>query len=128
MKLRTLIALDLTLLAVSACIVEPVGGRGYYGGGPRARSLARLNFEAVPAVPPGAAGNWAAVVAALRTLSRRRRAGFRTQKTRAGKGAGCCRGIVSELEANAAGDAAQRRVAARLAEELAIEIGAGTQA
>lgn len=28
-----LIALVLTLLAVSACVVEPVGGRGYYGGG-----------------------------------------------------------------------------------------------
>jgi len=27
------IALALTLLAVSACVVEPVGGRGYYGGG-----------------------------------------------------------------------------------------------
>jgi hypothetical protein len=34
MKLRVLIALACTLLAVSACVVEPYGGgRGYYGGG-----------------------------------------------------------------------------------------------
>jgi hypothetical protein len=32
MKIRTLFALLLTLLALSACIVEPIGGRGYYGG------------------------------------------------------------------------------------------------
>jgi hypothetical protein len=28
-----LVALALTLLAVSACVIEPVGHRGYYGGG-----------------------------------------------------------------------------------------------
>jgi hypothetical protein len=35
MKLRVLLALAITLLAVSACVVEPYrgGGRGYYGGG-----------------------------------------------------------------------------------------------
>lgn len=33
MKIRTLLALAITLLAVSACVIEPVGGRGYYGGG-----------------------------------------------------------------------------------------------
>jgi hypothetical protein len=40
MKLRLLIVLACTLLAVSACVVEPYGGgrgyygdRGYYGGG-----------------------------------------------------------------------------------------------
>ena len=32
MKIRMYIVLALTLLAVSACVVEPVGGRGYYGG------------------------------------------------------------------------------------------------
>ena len=32
MKIRMFIVLALTLLAVSACVVEPVGGRGYYGG------------------------------------------------------------------------------------------------
>jgi hypothetical protein len=26
------IVLALTVLAVSACVVEPIGGRGYYGG------------------------------------------------------------------------------------------------
>ena len=33
MKIRTFVALALTLLAASACVIEPVGGRGYYGGG-----------------------------------------------------------------------------------------------
>jgi hypothetical protein len=33
MKIQMLVALMLTLLAVSACVVEPIGGRGYYGGG-----------------------------------------------------------------------------------------------
>ena len=33
MKIHTFIALALTLLAVSACVIEPIGGRGYYGGG-----------------------------------------------------------------------------------------------
>jgi len=35
MTLRLFIALTLTLLAVSACVVEPYGGGrgGYYGGG-----------------------------------------------------------------------------------------------
>jgi hypothetical protein len=33
MKIRVFLALALTLLAVSACVVEPIGGRGYYGGG-----------------------------------------------------------------------------------------------
>jgi hypothetical protein len=33
MNIPTLLALALTLLAVSACIIEPIGGRGYYGGG-----------------------------------------------------------------------------------------------
>lgn len=33
MKLRVLIVLAGTLLAVSACVVEPYGGPGYYGGG-----------------------------------------------------------------------------------------------
>jgi len=33
MKIRMFIALALTLLAVSACVVEPVGGGGYYRGG-----------------------------------------------------------------------------------------------
>ena len=32
MKIRMYIVLALTLLAISACVVEPVGGRGYYGG------------------------------------------------------------------------------------------------
>ena len=35
MKFRTLLALVVALLAVSACVVEPIGGRGgygYYGG------------------------------------------------------------------------------------------------
>jgi hypothetical protein len=32
MKIRMLLALALTLLAVSACVIEPIGGRGYYGG------------------------------------------------------------------------------------------------
>jgi hypothetical protein len=32
MKIRMYVVLALTLLAVSACVVEPVGGRGYYGG------------------------------------------------------------------------------------------------
>ena len=32
MKIRMLLALSLTLLAVSACVVEPIGGHGYYGG------------------------------------------------------------------------------------------------
>jgi hypothetical protein len=35
MKIRMLLALALTLLAISACVVEPIGGRGYYGGGGR---------------------------------------------------------------------------------------------
>jgi hypothetical protein len=34
MKLPMLIVLAFTLLAVSGCVVEPVGGPGYYGGGP----------------------------------------------------------------------------------------------
>ncbi len=33
MKLRLLIVLACTLLAVSACVVEPYGGPAYYGGG-----------------------------------------------------------------------------------------------
>lgn len=33
MKIGRFLALVLTLLAVSACIVEPIGGRGYGGGG-----------------------------------------------------------------------------------------------
>jgi hypothetical protein len=33
MKTQMLLALMLTLLAVSACVVEPLGGRGHYGGG-----------------------------------------------------------------------------------------------
>jgi hypothetical protein len=33
MKIRRFLALALTLLTVSACVVEPIGGRGYYGGG-----------------------------------------------------------------------------------------------
>ena len=35
MKIRMLLALTLTLLAVSACIIEPIGGGGYghHGGG-----------------------------------------------------------------------------------------------
>jgi hypothetical protein len=34
MKIRMFIVLALTLLAVSACVVEPIGGgHGYYGGG-----------------------------------------------------------------------------------------------
>jgi hypothetical protein len=35
MKIRMLLALALMMAVVSACIVEPVGGRGYYGGGYR---------------------------------------------------------------------------------------------
>jgi hypothetical protein len=31
MKLRLLIVLASTLLALSACVVEPYGGGGYYG-------------------------------------------------------------------------------------------------
>jgi hypothetical protein len=31
MKIRMLVALVLTLLAVSACVIEPIGGRGHYG-------------------------------------------------------------------------------------------------
>jgi len=30
MNIRMLVTLALTLLAVSACVVEPMGGRGYY--------------------------------------------------------------------------------------------------
>jgi hypothetical protein len=35
MRLRMFAALALTLLAVSACVIEPLGGNrgGYYGGG-----------------------------------------------------------------------------------------------
>jgi hypothetical protein len=33
MKIRMMLAVALTLLAVSACVIEPIGGRGYYGGG-----------------------------------------------------------------------------------------------
>jgi hypothetical protein len=33
MKIRRFLALALTLLTVSACVIEPIGGRGYYGGG-----------------------------------------------------------------------------------------------
>lgn len=33
MNIRMLATLALTLLAVSACVVEPMGGRGYYGHG-----------------------------------------------------------------------------------------------
>jgi hypothetical protein len=37
MNIRILVTLMLTLLAVSACVIEPIGrgggGRGYYGGG-----------------------------------------------------------------------------------------------
>lgn len=34
MKIRMFIVLALTMLAVSACVIEPGGGgRGYYGGG-----------------------------------------------------------------------------------------------
>jgi hypothetical protein len=33
MNIPTLFALALTLLAVSACIIEPIGGRGGHGGG-----------------------------------------------------------------------------------------------
>ena len=34
MKIRMMIVLALAMLAVSACVVEPIGGgRGYYGGG-----------------------------------------------------------------------------------------------
>ncbi len=35
MKLRTWLALVVTLLAVSACIIEPIGGRGQYDEGRR---------------------------------------------------------------------------------------------
>ena len=35
MKLRQIIVLVCALLAVSACIVEPLGGGGYRGGGER---------------------------------------------------------------------------------------------
>jgi hypothetical protein len=31
MKIRAFFALGLALLAVSACVIEPMGGRGYYG-------------------------------------------------------------------------------------------------
>jgi hypothetical protein len=33
MKLRLIVVLVLTALAVSACVVEPYGGPAYYGGG-----------------------------------------------------------------------------------------------
>jgi hypothetical protein len=33
MNIRLFLALALTLFAVSACVVEPMGGRGHYGGG-----------------------------------------------------------------------------------------------
>lgn len=33
MKIRMMLALAFTLLAVSACVVEPIGGGGHYGGG-----------------------------------------------------------------------------------------------
>ncbi len=33
MKIRSFFALVLALLAVSACVIEPIGGRGYYGQG-----------------------------------------------------------------------------------------------
>jgi hypothetical protein len=32
MNVRMLLALALTILAISACVVEPIGGRGYGGG------------------------------------------------------------------------------------------------
>jgi hypothetical protein len=32
MKIPMFLTLALTLLVVSACVVEPMGGRGYYGG------------------------------------------------------------------------------------------------
>ena len=32
MKLSLIVVLALTALAVSACVVEPIGGPGYYGG------------------------------------------------------------------------------------------------
>lgn len=35
MKMRMILALALTLLAVSACVIEPIDGRGYHGGGDR---------------------------------------------------------------------------------------------
>jgi hypothetical protein len=34
MQLRHLVVHACTLCALSACVVEPYGGRGYYGGGP----------------------------------------------------------------------------------------------
>jgi hypothetical protein len=40
MKLRTWLALVVTLLAVSACVIEP-GGRGYYHGGGEDRRVWR---------------------------------------------------------------------------------------
>jgi hypothetical protein len=33
MKLKLVIALTCTLLALAGCVVEPYGGRGGYGGG-----------------------------------------------------------------------------------------------
>ena len=33
MKLRIFCALAFALLAVAGCVIEPVGGRGYYGEG-----------------------------------------------------------------------------------------------
>jgi len=32
-NIRMIFALALALLAVSACVIEPIGGRGHYGGG-----------------------------------------------------------------------------------------------
>jgi hypothetical protein len=33
MKIHLLLVLALTLLAASACVIEPIGAPGYYGGG-----------------------------------------------------------------------------------------------
>jgi hypothetical protein len=33
MKIRAFFALAVAFLAVSACVIEPVGGRGFYGQG-----------------------------------------------------------------------------------------------
>jgi len=44
MKLKTIVALLLALLAVSGCVVEPYGGGGrggYYGGGGHERGVWR---------------------------------------------------------------------------------------
>jgi len=61
MKLRLLIVMAATALAVSACVVEPIGGPayyggpGYYGGAAPFMSAAAVAMAAVMAAASGGA-------------------------------------------------------------------------